>query len=425
MGNAVAMPAQASSVPRHAVEAAHIHGVRTLLVGKQGLVHFLPGTHTDDADILLVTAEQLADGVGLGANGTGGSLLHQDIAALAVLEGEQNQVYGLIQGHDKAGHGTVGDGDGVPCAELVDPQGDDRATGAHNVAVAGTNDLGLIGGNDSGFGHGDLLHHGLGDAHGADGVGGLVGGQANDALYPRLNGGIQHVLGAQNVGLHGLHGKEFTGGYLLEGGSMEHEIHAVHGVLHRSGISDVADIELDFVCHVWHFRRKFVAHLVLQRLVAGQHADLSNIRGKETGKSGAAEGACSAGDEQGFVGKPGHSTSHIVFCKKALGGYIFFIIAPSGRIVKGNRQKGRGLRLCKISGKIEFSHHIFVVAFSYAGNKEEAPRKAGRCLQIGKLFFDIYIAWCILNHFKYYIIVIKISQIRVTECFISTLGNIG
>ena len=88
------------------------------------------------------------------------------------------------------------------------------------------------------------------------------------------------------------------------------------------------------------------------------------------------------------------------------------------------KQKGV-VRVCKISGKIEFSHHIFVVAFSYAGNKEEAPRKAGRCLQIGKLFFDIYIAWCILDHFKYCIIVIKISQIRVTECFVSTLGNIG
>ena len=33
---------------------------------------------------------------------------------------------------------------------------------------------------------------------------------------------------------------------------------------------------------------------------------------------------------------------------------------------------------CKISGKIEFSHHIFVVAFSYAGNKEEAPPKRGK-----------------------------------------------
>ena len=31
---------------------------------------------------------------------------------------------------------------------------------------------------------------------------------------------------------------------------------------------------------------------------------------------------------------------------------------------------------CKISGKIEFSHHGFVMAFSYAERK--APRKAGQ-----------------------------------------------
>ena len=35
-------------------------------------------------------------------------------------------------------------------------------------------------------------------------------------------------------------------------------------------------------------------------------------------------------------------------------------------------------KACKISGKIEFSHHGFVMAFSYAESKEEAPHKAGR-----------------------------------------------
>ena len=40
------------------------------------------------------------------------------------------------------------------------------------------------------------------------------------------------------------------------------------------------------------------------------------------------------------------------------------------------------MSLCKISGKIEFSHHIFVMAFSYAESKEEAPRKAGQEITI-------------------------------------------
>ena len=35
-----------------------------------------------------------------------------------------------------------------------------------------------------------------------------------------------------------------------------------------------------------------------------------------------------------------------------------------------------GATACKISGKIEFSHHGFVMAFSYA-ESEERPRQGG------------------------------------------------
>ena len=34
--------------------------------------------------------------------------------------------------------------------------------------------------------------------------------------------------------------------------------------------------------------------------------------------------------------------------------------------------------LCKISGKIEFSHHIFVMAFFVRRKQRKAPREAGR-----------------------------------------------
>ena len=35
------------------------------------------------------------------------------------------------------------------------------------------------------------------------------------------------------------------------------------------------------------------------------------------------------------------------------------------------------LRACKISGKIEFSHHGFVMAFSYAESKEKPRTRRG------------------------------------------------
>ena len=40
--------------------------------------------------------------------------------------------------------------------------------------------------------------------------------------------------------------------------------------------------------------------------------------------------------------------------------------------------KKAALKVCKISEKIEFSHHIFVMAFSIRRKQRKAPHKAGR-----------------------------------------------
>ena len=68
---------------------------------------------TDNLDVFLLATEELADGLGLGADGAGGGLLNEDVAVLPVLEGEENQVYGLLETHDEAGHRRLGEGDGV------------------------------------------------------------------------------------------------------------------------------------------------------------------------------------------------------------------------------------------------------------------------------------------------------------------------
>ena len=60
-----------------------------------------------------------------------------------------------------------------------------------------------------------MLHHGLGDAHSVNGVGCLVGGQADDTLYTGINGGVQDVVRAYDVGLDSLHGEELAGRNLL------------------------------------------------------------------------------------------------------------------------------------------------------------------------------------------------------------------
>ena len=92
----------------------------------------------------------------------------------------------------------VGDGERLALADAVDEQRDDAAARAHDVAVAGAADGGAAGAV-AGVGVDDRLHHGLGLAHGVDGVGGLVGGQAHDAVHALVDGGMQDVVRADYV----------------------------------------------------------------------------------------------------------------------------------------------------------------------------------------------------------------------------------
>lgn len=78
----------------------------------------------DNLDLGLVAAEEFADGLRLGLDGTGWGLLNKDVAVLAVLESEEYEVDSLIQAHDEAGHARLSKGDGVAVPYLVYPERD-------------------------------------------------------------------------------------------------------------------------------------------------------------------------------------------------------------------------------------------------------------------------------------------------------------
>ena len=248
----------------------------------------------DDAD-LVTGGEELRDGLGQRLDGTGRGLLDQDIATFAVFKGEEHQIHRLLQTHDEPGHGGFCDGDGLPCPDLIDPQGHHGSTAAQNITVTGTADPGIFRG--AALGHHHLLHHGLGGAHGVDGIGGLVRGQTDHALDPQLDGGGEHVVGADHVGLHGFHGEELAGGHLLQRGGVEDIVHPPHGILHGADIPDIADIVPDLLRHLRHGRLKLVAHIVLLLLVPGEDADLPDIRIQKPPQHRVAEAAGTAGDQ--------------------------------------------------------------------------------------------------------------------------------
>ncbi len=287
-----------------AVEIAQVFGLGAFFLGEEGLIDLFAMADADDLDLGLVAAEEFADGFGLGLDSAGGGFLDEDVAVLAVLEGEEDEVHGFVKTHDEAGHLGLGDGDGLAISYLVDPEGDDAAAGAHHVAVAGAADAGVQ--RVAALGDGDFLFEGLADAHRVDGVGGLVGGEADDAFDAGVDGGVEDVVGADYVGLDGFHREEFAAGDLLEGSGVEDVVDAADGHLEGGAVTHVADVELDLAGGIGVAGLVFVAHVVLLLLVAGEDADLLDVSGEEAPQYGIPETTGPAGDHQGLVFEDGH-----------------------------------------------------------------------------------------------------------------------
>lgn len=200
-------------VSRYTVEVAHILGLGALLLSEQCLVHLLSVADADHFDILLLATEELANSLGLGLDRASGGFLYEDIAVVSVLESEEDEIDGLLQRHDEAGHLGLGQRDGVAITNLVYPQGNNRTAGAHHIAIAGATDLGFA--RIAALSDGDLLLHGLGDTHGVDGIGGLIGREADNSAYTSLDGGSQDIVRTDDIGFDGLHREELTARDLL------------------------------------------------------------------------------------------------------------------------------------------------------------------------------------------------------------------
>ena len=229
-------------------------------------------------DLCAGVPEELLHRLGQVADGGGVRFLDEQVAGVGVLKGELHQVHGLVQVHQEPGHVGIGDGDGLARLDLVDEQGNHRATAAHDVAVPGAADDGAapLSGHP-GVGVDDPLHHSLGDSHGVDGVGGLVRGQAHHPLDTSLDGGVEDVVRTHDVGADGFHGEELAGGHLLESRSVEDVVHAGHGVPHRLGVTYVSYVELDFFSGLRVLGLELMAHIVLLLLVPGEDADLADV----------------------------------------------------------------------------------------------------------------------------------------------------
>ena len=227
-----------------------------------------------------------------------------------MLESEQDQIHSLVQIHQEAGHVGVSDGDGVTSLDLVDKQRNDRATAAHHVAVTGAADGRAAPlRRHTGVSVDNVLHHGLGDAHGVDGVGSLVGGQADHPLNASINSGVQDIVRTDNVGLDSLHGEELAGRNLFQCGGVENVVNTGHCVTDGLRVADITDVELDLASSLRVLGLKLVAHIVLLLFVTGEDADFLQVGIQEVLQNGRAKRTSTTSDHKGCVIKCRHNNN--------------------------------------------------------------------------------------------------------------------
>ncbi len=123
-------------------------------------------------------------------------------------QGQKDQVYGFVHGHEEPGHGGLCQGERAAGGDLLQKQRDDAAPCAHDIATPGAGDPGTTRPQGGGFGKSGFFHEGLGSSHGVDGIGGLVSGEADQGLHPGGCGGLQHMFCAQYVGSTASRGKK-------------------------------------------------------------------------------------------------------------------------------------------------------------------------------------------------------------------------
>ena len=261
---------QVAVVGGNAVIVAHILAAHPLFLGHQGLVQLFAVAGADDVRACI--AEQGLHGFGQVADGGSVALLDEEVAGVGMLKRKHDQIDGFVEVHQETGHVGVGDSDGVACLDLVDEQRDNGTAAAHNVAVTGAADgRSCLFTQRTALGYGNLLHHGLADAHGIDGIGSLVGRKHYYILYTMRYGGFQYIVGTDHIGLHSLQRKELATGNLLQGGGGKHIIHSHHGTVHRLAVTDITNVK-------FHFRiLQVMTHVILLFLVTAKDANFLDI----------------------------------------------------------------------------------------------------------------------------------------------------
>ena len=288
---------QVTGVAGNAVVVAHVDSLCHLFAGYQCLIQFLAVARADGLHLRLTVFRInlrvcFLQGLRQYIQGGGRSFLHEQVTVVPVLKRIDYQIYGIVQRHHEAGHVGVRYRNGPAVLYLLHPQGNHRTATCHHIAVTGATDgRSCLLTQRTALGYGNLLHHGLADTHGIDGIGGLVGRKHHHILYTMRYGRFQYIVRADHIGLHSLQREELATGNLLQGGGRKHIIHSYHSTINGLAITHVTDIE-------FYFRiLQGMPHIVLLLLITAKDANFLDSAIKKATQYRVTERTCSASNQ--------------------------------------------------------------------------------------------------------------------------------
>ena len=287
---------QITGVAGDAVVVAHVDSLCHLFAGYQCLIQFLAVARADGLHLRLTVFRInlrvcFLQGLRQYIQGGGRSFLHEQVTVMPVLKRIDYQIHGIVQRHHEAGHVGVRYRNGPAVLYLLHPQRYYRTAACHHIAVTGTADgrTGFLT-QRTALGYGNLLHHGLADTHGIDGVSRFVGRKHYYVFHPMRYGGFQYIVRTDHIGLHSLQREELATGNLLQGGSRKHIIHSHHGTVYRLAVTDITDIKFH------HGILQVMTHVILLFLVTAENTYFLDVTIKKTTQYGITEGTGTAGD---------------------------------------------------------------------------------------------------------------------------------
>ncbi len=193
------------------------------------------------------------------------------------LETLEHEIDALLQRDPEPCHARVGDRQllGI-LREQAAEERHDRAARPHHVAVAHDRKPRAVATGDIVGGHEQLVGSQLGGAIEVDRVGRLVRGERDDFLHLRVDGGLDHVLRAADIGLQAFERVVFGHRHMLQRRGVHDIIDAVESLAQARPIAHVAD-EIAHAALVEDLRHLELLQFVTRiddhaaRLVARQH----------------------------------------------------------------------------------------------------------------------------------------------------------